>query len=417
MKDFAGKEERLSEKERRNLEILDTIRRKKEVSRADISKFTGLNIVTVSNYVNNYIKKSLVYETGLDISTGGRRPELLKLNKDFGYSIGIDLGAPHIVGGASIIACALDTSSTVVAKEEIEKVRESQDDFIKRIELVMSRLIEKNKIDKTKIKGVGLGIWGPLDRYKETARYAVEKEETLSYAAIQRMIERVFGLPSFVEHDAMVAALGEKWSGIGLEEGVDNILFMCADSSVGLIIKGELYYGATKSAGELNINPPKGAPLDVRCWESYEYGCCLRSRGIDLGIPGYARNYFEEHKNEKSKILDIAGGNIENITLQTVIKAAEGNDERAIQVLQEAGAYLGAKIAYLVNLFNPEAVVIGRGIEKAGDALLDAIRKTVKMWGYEEAVKIVKIIPASLGEDTVAVGAGDLVIQKIFSKI
>ena len=417
MKDFAEKEARLSEKERRNLEILDTIRRKKEISRADISKFTGLNIVTVSNYVNHYIKKALVYETGLDISTGGRRPELLKLNKNFGYSIGIDLGAPHIVEDTSIIACAMDASSDVVAKEKVQKVTESQDDFIKRIELVISRLIEKNKIQKDKIKGVGLGIWGPLDRYKETARYAIEKGETLSYAAIQKMIERVFGLPSFVEHDAMVAALGEKWSGIGLEEGVDNILFMCADSSVGLIINGELYYGATKSAGELNINPPQGASNDVRCWESYAYGCCLRSRGIDLGIPTYAKNYFKEHKNEKSKILDIVGGNPENITLNAVIKASDNNDALAIKFLQEAGAYLGAKIAYLINLFNPEAVVIGRGIEKAGDVLLDAIKKTVKIWGYEEAVKIVKIIPASLGEDTVAVGAGDLVIQKIFSKI
>ena len=216
----------------------------------------------------------------------------------------------------------------------------------------------------------------------------------------------------------MVAALGEKWAGIGLEEGVDNILYMCSDSSVGLIIKGELYYGATKSAGELNINPPTGGDISpTACWEGYNYGCCLRSRGIDLSIPTYAKVYFEQKKDAKSKILDLVEGKPDKITLNTVIEAAKQNDALAIKFLQEAGSYLGAKIAYLVNLFNPEAVVIGRGVEKAGDIFLDAIRKTVKLWGYEEAVKVVKIIPTSLGEDTVAVGAGILVIQKVFSKI
>ena len=78
MRDFIVKEDRLSEKERRNLSILDSIRRNREISRADISKMTDLNIVTVSNYVSKYVKDKIVFETGRDISTGGRRPELLK---------------------------------------------------------------------------------------------------------------------------------------------------------------------------------------------------------------------------------------------------------------------------------------------------------------------------------------------------
>jgi len=418
MKEFSDKEERLTEKERRNLEILDTIRRKTEISRADISKLTGLNIVTISNYVNTYLKKGLVYETGRDISTGGRRPELLKLNKEYGYSIGVDLGAPHIVEDTSLLACIMDMPSKVIAKEKVKKIEESQDKFIKRTIDLIASLIKKSSVPKDKIKGIGFGMWGPLDRYKGTARYAVEKGDTMSYVSMQEKVESEFNIPTFVEHDSLVAALGEKWAGIGLEEGIDNILFMCSDSSVGLIIRGELYYGATKAAGELNINPPIKEPSsDMRCWEGYRYGCCLRSRGIDLGIPAYARMYFEANKDGKSKILDMVNGNLSRITFNTVIKAAEQNDRLAIQLLREAGAYLGAKIAYLVNLFNPQAVVIGRGIEKAGDILIEAVKKAVNIWGYEESVKVVKIIPASLGEDTVAIGAGALVMQKMFAKI
>ena len=115
--------------------------------------------------------------------------------------------------------------------------------------------------------------------------------------------------------------------------------------------------------------------------------------------------------------MELVNGDISKITLDTVIKASLENDQVATRLVQEAGAYLGAKIAYLINLFNPEAVVIGRGIEKAGDMLLESVRKTVKLWGYEESVKVVKIIPASLGDDTVAVGAGSLIIQKMFAKV
>ena len=89
MEKFITKQERVTEKERRNLTILDSIRRGGEVSRAEISKITDLNIVTVSNYVSKHIKNKLIFEIGLDVSTGGRRPELLKLNPRFGYSIGI----------------------------------------------------------------------------------------------------------------------------------------------------------------------------------------------------------------------------------------------------------------------------------------------------------------------------------------
>jgi len=407
----------MTEKEKRNLDILDTIRKKREVSRAEISKLTGLNIVTVSNYANTYIKKGLVHEMGLDISTGGRRPELLRLNKEYSYSIGVDLGIPHIVEDASIIACLLDMSSKIVAKEKIKKTEEPQDKFIEKVTRLISSLIEKGGVAKEKIGGIGFGIWGPLDRHKGTARRAVEKGDIFSYTALENAVQKKFNIETVVEHDSMVAALGEKWAGIGLEEGVENILFICSDSSVGLIIKGELYYGTTKSAGELNINPPdEAATSPMQCWEGYSHGCCLRSRGIDLGISAHAKRYFQENKDAKSKILDLVNGNLDKITFNTVIKASKDNDGVAIKFLQEAGAYLGTKIAYLINLFNPQAVVIGRGIEKAGDVLLDSIRETVEKWGYEETVKVVKIIPSSLEEDVVAVGAGALVIQKIFAK-
>lgn len=419
MKDLIMKEERLSEKGRRNLEILDCIRRGREISRADISKMTDLNIVTVSNYVSKYIKNKIVFETGLDISTGGRRPELLKLNNQYGYSIGIDLGSPHLTIDASLIGVILDLSGNIVAKEKVRKELESFDKMTNRVLDMTDALIKKSGIALSDIKGIGVGIWGVLDRYRGMVRYAVENEQIVSYTGLLSQLSNAFGVSTVIEHDATLAAFGERWSGIGASSSAENLIFLCSDSSCGLVIKGELYYGASKSAGELNLNPPYPGEVSSpgNCWTSYDYGCCMRSRGLDLGMPEKLRQELAKVKPESSMVLDLAGGDPDKIEFLTIVDAALKGDELARKTLEEAGEYLGAKLAFLINLFNPEVVVVGRGIEQAGDIFFSAVRRSVKKWAYDESVKIVKIIPTSLGEDVVAIGAGALVIQDLFSKV
>ncbi|MEA3488804.1 MAG: ROK family protein [Candidatus Omnitrophota bacterium] len=418
MRNFVMKEDRLSEKERRNLSILDAIRRGGEISRADISKITDLNIVTVSNYVSKYEKSKMVFETGLDISTGGRRPELLKLNRQYGYSIGIDLGSPHLTIDAAIVGIVMDFSGRVIAEEKIMKERESFEGLTEKVLDLTDALMRKSGIVPADLKGIGVGIWGVIDRYRGMVRYAIENEQIVSYTTLLDQLRSRFGVDTIIEHDATLAAFGERWSGIGAGSTADNLIFLCSDSSCGLIVKGELYYGSTRSAGELNLNPPypgEEAGSD-NCWASYDYGCCMRSRGIDLGISERVKARIAENPEEGAVILEAAGGDQEKINFKVVIETAEKGDETAKKALETAGDYLGTKIAFLINLFNPEVVIIGRGIEKAGDIFFSAVRKSVRKWGYEESVKVVKILPTSLGESAVAIGAGGLVIQDLFAK-
>jgi len=418
MRDLILKNSRLSEKERRNLGILDAIRRGKEISRAEISKLTDLNIVTVSNYVGKYVKNKIVFETGLDISTGGRRPELLKLNPAYGYSIGIDLGAPQLTVDTGVVGVLMDFSGKVIAKEIVKKEAESFDKLSERVMNLTDTLVKKSGIPESAIKGVGVGIWGVIDRYRAMVRYAIEDEQIVSYANFVGQMESRYNVPVLIEHDSTLAAFGERWSGFGAGTAAENLIFLCSDSSCGLVIKGELYYGASKSAGELNINPPyPGEEAGDNCWASYDYGCCLRSRGIDLGISAKVKDYLENNPDEASIIRELVDNKLENITFNIVARAAEKNDQVGEKFLAEAGNYLGVKIASLINLFNPEVVVIGRGIEAGGDKFFSAIRTAVRKWGYEETVKAVKILPTGLGEDVVAVGAGGLIIQNLFTQI
>ncbi|MFA6636439.1 MAG: ROK family protein [Candidatus Omnitrophota bacterium] len=419
MESFLARETRLSEKERRNLEILDAIRRGGEISRADISKLTDLNIVTVSNYVGKYIKNKLVFETGLDISTGGRRPELLKLNRQHGYSLGIDLGAPHLTIDSSLRAVVMDLSGAIVARKSVKKEYCSFEKMTEKVMDLAGDIVDSLGINSQDVKGIGVGIWGVMDRYKGTVRYAVENEQIVSYMGLLNQLEMRFGVPAVIEHDATLAAFGERWSGLGAGSTADNLIFMCSDSSCGLVVRGELYYGASKSAGELNLNPPYsgGDEKPVNCWETYEKGCCMRSRGIDLGVQSSARELAKKSPDEARAILEKAGGDIEKVDLDSVIAASEDGDMPATRILEEAGSYLGAKMSFLINLFNPEVVIVGRGIEKTGDIFFSAVRRSVKRWAYDETVKIVKILPTSLGEEVVAVGAAGLVIQDFFAKV
>lgn len=417
IRESISRSDRFSEKERRNLAILDIIRKAREVSKAEIARITHLNIVTISNYVDDYIRKGLVLEKGLDVSSGGRRPELLEINSKYGYTIGIDLGSPHITEDTYVMVVIVDALGKIIAKDKVKKVEESPEEFTDKIRTVAKEVISKSKLDKAKIKGMGIGIWGVLDRYKGTVRYAVEKGGTFSYATLQSLLEKDFDMPTIVEHDATAGALGEKWMGLGSNAEVEDIIYMCSDSSCGLILNGELYYGASKSAGELNINPPSPDFKDDNCWAKYDYGCGFRSRGIDLGIAARARNYASQKAKTSAKILELAGGQIDKIALNTVTEAAKAQDRLAKDILTDAGDYLGAKIAFLINLFNPNAVVIGRGIEKAGDIFLEAVRASIKKWAYEESLKVARVVPTTLGEDSIACGAAALVMQQVFAKI
>ncbi|MBU0633501.1 MAG: ROK family protein [Candidatus Omnitrophica bacterium] len=400
MKGALFKDQILSDRERKNLDILEVIRRYGPVTRTEISRITKYNIVTVSNYVNNYIKKDLVVEKGLDISSGGRKPTLVELNSRNCFVIGIDIGPENIV------ATLTDLSLNMVTKVKQLRPKDSMEEVIsKSIELIYE-VIEKAQIEAKKIKGLGIGISGIIDSKAGTVRDTDPKrgKTAASYISIKNLIEREFGIPTFVGNDATVAAFGEKR--IGLDAEIENVLYMFSDVGCGIIIKGEIYAGAGGSAGEVQLNAGnKGEDLPK------EFGL-FRPGSINLGIVDSAIEAMKSGK--ETKIKELAGGKSENVTADLVIDAARENDPLAIELIEKAGLTLGVRIAYLINLFNPEVVILGGGMEKSGDLILEPVKRMVRRHAFEEPASMVKIIPSRLGENAVSLGAASLVIREIF---
>ncbi|MFH1093625.1 MAG: ROK family transcriptional regulator [Candidatus Omnitrophota bacterium] len=400
MKGALFKDQILSDRERKNLDILEVIRRYGPVTRTEISRITKYNIVTVSNYVNNYVKKDLVVEKGLDISSGGRKPTLVELNSRNCFVIGIDIGP------GNIIAALTDLSLNMITKVKKPRPEESMEDVVsKSIELIYE-VIEKSQIEAKKIKGLGIGISGIIDSKAGTVRDTDPSrgKTAASYISIKNLIEREFGIPTFVGNDATVAAFGEKR--IGLDAEIENVLYMFSDVGCGIIIKGEIYAGAGGSAGEVQLNIGVGDDDLTK-----DLGL-FRPGSINLGIVDAGITAFKNGKSPKIK--ELAQNKVENINVEIIIDAARQNDPEAVQILEKAGLNLGVRIAYLINLFNPEIVILGGGMERAGDLILEPVKRMVRRLAFEEPASMVRIIPSRLGENAVSLGAASLVIREIF---
>lgn len=406
-KDGLFKYQVLTDRERKNLAILDIIRRSSPISRTEISRMTEINIVTISNYVTNYIQNGLVVERGLDISTGGRKPTLLELNVKGGYVIGIDIGPGHMIG---IIT---DMGLNKINKIKHPRPAGHMEDVTSASTNILRELIDKSKAERDKIRGIGFGISGVIDEAAGTVRDTDPSRglTSSSFMTLRNAIEQEFSINTYMGNDATCAAYGERR--LNLESDVENMLYIYSDVGCGIIVKGEIYSGAGGSAGEMQISVGKLDKERIALPSDELY--YLRPLGVDLGIVEEAKKVIK--KGVGTKILELAKGSPEEITLDMVIKAAENEDKVAMETIEMAGIGLGTRVAYLINLFNPEVVVIGGGIEKAGELILGPVRKAVRKLAFEEPASKARIIPSRLGEDAVSLGAVALVLREIFAAL
>lgn len=377
----------LSDKEKKNLAILELIRKKGHISRTEISHITDINIVSISNYVKDYIERGIVSDIGPDVSSGGRRPELVELNTKGIHVIGLELGPKNVT------VAVTDVSLNVLAKMSITMPMDSETVTEKSIE-VIEQVIQKSAVERSGIRAIGIGMANVNGRFASTRNAIQEK----------------FGIDTFMGSDAACAAFGEKR--LNNKADVEDLLYMYSDIGCGIVIRGDVYFGAAGSAGDMQISKENiSKEEEIIFFKGVQY---LKPWGQDLGIINTAKHEIE--KGIGTKIVACAKGDLKNISTDIVVEAAKQDDELAVDIIRNAGMNLGIRIAYLVNLFNPEVVVIGGGIEKAGDLILEPIRKTVKKLAFTEQANSVQIITSALGEDAVSLGAASLSLREIFIK-
>jgi glucokinase len=302
------------------------------------------------------------------------------------YVLGIDIGGTSF----SIGSVAGDGSRVAVLANQPTLADGGADDVVGRIAALARDVIARTEAAEpgSSCLGVGVGAPGPLD----TARGIVHLTPNLGWVnfPLRDRIEGALGLPAALDNDANCAVLGEWW--MGAARGTRHAIGITIGTGIGggIIVDGRLYHGASDCAGEIGH-----ASIDATgrrckcgndgCLEAYASGPAIARRAVEAIESG-----------AETSLVGRVDGRLDAITAQTVYEAAHEGDELAREVVNDTARFLGSGLANLLNIFNPEVVVVCGGVTGAGDLLFHPLRREVARRAFKPAVAACRILPGEL---------------------
>ena len=317
------------------------------------------------------------------------------------FVLGIDIGGTNLVVGS----VAEDGSALHALDSEPTHAEAGQTDVLDRLITLAQRTIERTRreVRGADIIGVGVGAPGPLD----TKRGIVLLTPNLGWVnlPLRQIIHERLGLPAALDNDANCAVLGEWW--MGAARGTRNAIGITIGTGIGggIIVDGKLYHGASDCAGEIGHTTIDTEGRRCKCGN---YGCL---EAYASG-PNIALRAVEELKaGAVSRLADYVGGDLRQVTAQTVYQAAHDGDQLALEVVNDTAKFLGVGIANLLNVFNPEVVVVCGGVTLAGDRLFDPLRREVARRAFKPAVSVCRIIPCELSGTAGVYGAAKVYLE------
>lgn len=319
------------------------------------------------------------------------------------YTIGIDLG------GTNIVSLLMDKGGKIILRDTRKTLADKgKETTLKQIENSAKAVIEKARrkgIKKKAIVGVGIGSPGPLSIKKGIVRFAPNLPGWRDVPLVDFLRERV-KLPVFLENDANAACLGEWWKGAG--KGKKHIVLLTLGTGIGggIVINNEILHGAWDTGAEVGHMTIVVDGLPCGCGSRG----CLEAYASATGV--VKRTLMALEKVKKSSLLERVRGDKEKLTSRIVYEEAKRGDSLAKEIAEETGKYLGAGIASLVNILNPEVVILGGGMIQAGELLFEPTRRYASRYALKEAIEGVEIVPARLGQDAGAIGAACVVWKR-----
>jgi predicted NBD/HSP70 family sugar kinase len=367
------------------------------VSRLELSRLTGLSAGTVSNVTGELIDEGLVVEAGLVESDGGRPRVLLAVDPSYGYVIGVDVGETRIK------VELFDLSMRALATVD-QPVDSASPDPGKVVELVVAGLrevIASAEVPAERVLGAGIGVFGTV----EQGPLALVHAPTVGWDAVplEALVRAGTDLPLFFDNGAKTLGQAEMWFGAG--RGARHAVFVLVGSGVGaaIVTDGATYRGTSSSAGEWGHTTIVYGGRPCRCGARG----CLEAY---VGAEGVLDRFREASRGRAAPAAD------EESQLAALIQAAD-RSKTAARVLDDTAGYLGAGIANLVNLFNPERIVLGGWAGLAlGSRLLPRIREEAAAQALAHPFGQTSIELCRLGPDAVAVGAATLPVADLLAR-
>lgn len=383
--------------------ILDIIRRHGPISRIEISEITGLTPATVTNITSELIDSKLIIEGETGDSSGGRRPIMLRMRSDYYRVIGV------YIGSRKIRIITADLLANIKHKKEIKYDREIVTvEYVKEIlDRELFPIIRKYEAKNKKIIGIGVGIHGIVDSKRGIS--IVAPNLGWENVNIAELLYKSYGIPVFIENNTRTMALGENWFGSG--KNVSSFFCLNIEYGVGgsFFINNKLVNGNAFGAGEIGHTT---VDINGEMCSCGNKGC-LETVASVKALLKQAYNQYLEHRS--SKIYNGKEINsINDISPEDLYDAAKHGDELAISLIRNMGRNIGIGIANVINILNPELVIINGEIISTGEILLTPIIETVRKRGFSNSVNSTGIVLSKLGSVAYLKGAVVLATQHIF---
>ena len=318
------------------------------------------------------------------------------LKKNDRLAIGVDLGGSKI--GIALVKKNGEIEKYIKIPTHAEQGKELT---ISRIKQGIYRVIEEKDLKIDNIIGIGIGAPGPLD-YKEGVIHCAPNLPGWKEVPLASIIKDEFQIPVIIENDANVAAWGEKIFGVA--RGIDHMVCLALGTGIGagLILNGKIYHGKNSLAGEIgHIVVNKEGP---RC-NCGNYGC-LEAYSSAAGIKN--RLYSKINKLKADNLAVPFASNLDDISLVQIFKMARKGNELVKDIVDEAIEYLGIGIATVINILNPEMIVLVGGLANEGDKLLNPLKKIIYKRAMSSHLPDLKIVFGKLGDYAGAIGAAAL---------
>lgn len=312
------------------------------------------------------------------------------------YCIGIDLGGTFIKSGIVSREGELVDSlklPTGVEANSTEVILENMKDSVR-------KLLDKNKL---KIKAIGVGVPGIADENGNITIFSNIKVFDNYPMAKELSIE--FGIPVFVDNDANNAAIGEFL--FGAAKGLKNFIVITIGTGIGggIFIDGHIYHGKIGAAGEVGhmLISPDGRQCgcgNYGCWESFASATAIVKKCQSLIRKGIKTSLIKYYPD--------------GLSARVIVEEAKAGDKVALEIFDEMCKYLGIGIANLVNIFNPEAFIVGGGVSLAGDFLFERLRFYTGLYSVPFSFKDMELKPAMLGDNSGVLGSAALAFTSVY---
>lgn len=361
------------------------------ISRVEIARHMDLSRAAVTAIVSDLLVTRIIREAESRVVHNGRPPIVLEVNPGRGYVVGVDFGATHL----SLLVA--DVSARILEETEVSfNIQDGPKACLGEVDKRVRELLAKAGISLNDVLAIGLGVPGPI---VTEAGMVVAPPIMPGWDRfpIRDTLEKMWSLPVSVNNDAELGVLGEWASGAG--RGERNLVYIKVGTGIGagLLVDGQIYRGATGSAGEIghltiDENGPLCACGNQGCLEAIAGGRAIALQAQQIVLKGQRTQLASIHPPE-------------GITAKDVAAAARRGDLVSQQILTRAGGHIGIAIAGLVNMFNPGMVIIGGGVAQTGDILLEPMRQTVQRRSLPAATRVVRITTAMLGRRSSSMGA------------